>query len=480
MMEGLKPYPKMKDSGVPWLGRVPEHWNIQRIRDVATMLVSNVDKHSHEGELPVRLCNYVDVYRHDVIRPEMAFMCATATEAEIGRFRLQREDVLITKDSETWTDIGVPAYVFASASDLVCGYHLAILRPHASTLDGQYLFFAMQSNGVAHQLHVEATGVTRFGLSHDSVRSTRLTVPPLPEQIAIRDFLGSSANRIRRLIRSKQKLVTLLEEQKQAIIHRAVTRGLESKVRLKPSGISWVGDVPEHWDVMRCRHLFREVDARSPYGSELHLSMSQRLGLVPSNLVDNRTLVSESYAGGKLCQIGDLVLNRLKAHLGVFSVARHAGVISPDYTVLRPLDPVGVDYFEKVLRSPACRRELRIRAKGIVEGFWRLYTDDFYDIRLPSPPAAERLAIIDQFTASTNSVTKSVIAAQSEIDLLKELRTRLISDVVTGKLDVREAAARLPADSIEGDDLLDDADADIENVDGFYAKGEGDDSEVDN
>jgi type I restriction enzyme S subunit len=326
---------------------------------------------------------------------------------------------------------------------------LALLRPLRGRIVGEFLFRSLQSIGVQYQFHVEANGVTRYGLSHAAIKSVWLPAPPLPEQAAIVRFLDHADRRIRRYIRAKQKLIKLLEEQKQAIIHRAVTRGLDPNVRLKPSGMEWLGAVPEHWDVLRCRYVFREVDERSADGSEQHLSMSQRLGLVPSDLVENRTLVAESYAGGKLCEVGDLVLNRLKAHLGVFALARHSGVISPDYTVLRPVDSTGIEYFERVLRSPAFRYELRVRAKGIVEGFWRLYTDDFYDIRLPVPPPQERDAIVAYFVAETATVEQAVLKAEHEIALLREYRTRLIADVVTGKLDVREVAARLPEEAEE-------------------------------
>ena len=172
--------------------------------------------------------------------------------------------------------------------------------------------------------------------------------------------------------------------------------------------------------------------------------MSQKLGLVPSSMVKHRTLISASYAGGKLCDVDDLVLNRLKAHLGVFARARDSGVISPDYTVLRKIRPMAVEYFEHVLRSPSCRGELKIRAKGLVEGFWRLYTDDFYDIRLPVPPYEEQASIVNGLHGATNEITTTMQRIEREVELLREYRTRLIADVVTGKLDVREAAARLP------------------------------------
>src|SRR5258705_12059805 len=154
---------------------------------------------------------------------------------------------------------------------------------------------------------------------------------------------------------------------------------------MKASGVPWLGDVPSHWAVLRSKYAFREVDSRSTTGEETHLSMSQRLGLVPASQVE-KSLISESYIGGKLVEKDDLVLNRLKAHLGVFAYAKQSGLISPDYTVLRPAARANVRFFEFVLKSPACRAELRTRAKGIVEGFWRLYTDDFYDIRVPIPP----------------------------------------------------------------------------------------------
>ncbi|MCK5828094.1 restriction endonuclease subunit S, partial [Candidatus Bipolaricaulota bacterium] len=268
--------------------------------------------------------------------------------------------------------------------------------------------------------------------------------------------------RIRRYIRAKQKLIKLLREQKQAIIHCAVTRGLDPDVPLKDSGIKWLGQVPEHWEVLRTKHVFREVDRRSTTGEETHLSMSQRLGLVPSDMVQS-SLTSESYVGGKLCEAEDLVLNRLKAHLGVFALANEPGVISPDYSVFRRKRPANTSYFEQVLRSPACRRELRIRAKGIVEGFWRLYTDDFYDIRVPVPPVPEQDLIMQELSQAAADIDTTIARATQEIELLNEYRTRLIADVVTGKLDVREAAASLPDESQALDEIDSIADDEVES-----------------
>lgn len=202
----------------------------------------------------------------------------------------------------------------------------------------------------------------------------------------------------------------------------------------KQSGVEWLARIPAHWDVIRARYLFREVDERSATGSETHLSMSQRLGLVPSEMVE-RSLISASYAGGKLCQPEDIVLNRLKAHLGVFALAKQSGVISADYTVLRAIRRLSSRYFEQVLRSAACRSELRVRAKGIVEGFWRLYTDDFYDIRLPVPPLDEQEAIVRFLAYVDNRVEKHVGTKTELIRLLREQSHGIAFQAVTRGLD---------------------------------------------
>lgn len=168
MLAELKPYPQTRDSGVEWLGEVPAHWEVRRLRNIADVRFSNVDKHSKNHETAVRLCNYSDVYHNDRIRSNMEFMRATASDDEVNRFRLATGDVLITKDSETWNDIGVPALVESTDPSLVCGYHLALVRPKAAATSGAFISAALSSPNIATQFHIRANGVTRFGLSGTS------------------------------------------------------------------------------------------------------------------------------------------------------------------------------------------------------------------------------------------------------------------------------------------------------------------------
>ena len=159
----FRPYPEYKNSGVKWLGKIPAHWDVRRLKTMASVQLSNVDKHTEEGQVPVGLCNYVDVYYDDLITPEREFMNATATPEQVRRFLLRTGDVLITKDSESWNDIAVPAVVAEDMADVLCGYHLAQIKPGPS-LDGRFLARQFSAPGPRDQFHVAAKGITRFGL----------------------------------------------------------------------------------------------------------------------------------------------------------------------------------------------------------------------------------------------------------------------------------------------------------------------------
>ena len=437
----LKPYPAMKDSGVPWLGEVPEHW-----RQLPGRACYRDKKAPNTGlaETTVLSLSYGQI----VVKP--AARLHGLVPASFETYQLIEPGEIIIRPTDLQNDWNSLRFGLSQNRGIITSAYMCFQTHDA--LAREYGHLLLHTYDLKKVFYGLGSGL-RQNLDWKDFKYLPCLVPPPEEQAAIVRFLDHADRRIRRYIRVKQKMIKLLEEQKQAIIHRAVTRGLDPNVRLKPSSVEWLGDVPEHWEVKRCRYLFREIDNRSADGSEQHLSMSQRLGLVPSHLIENRTLVSESYAGGKLCEVGDLVLNRLKAHLGVFALADCPGVISPDYTVLRPVDPTGAAYFHSVLRSPACRRELRIRAKGIVAGFWRLYTEDFYDIRLPVPPDEERSVIIEYIRGTMTDIDTTIEEARRGISLLREYRTRLIADVVTGKIDVREAAVRLPDEPAEEEPL---------------------------
>ena len=484
MIADLKPYPAMKDSGVEWLGAVPEHWEVRRLRNTSEMRVSNVDKHAKDDEQPVRLCNYVDVYKNERIRSGMAFMRATATTDEIERFRLQPGDVLITKDSEAWNDIGVPALVEDTQDDIVSGYHLALLRPFPERVDGGYLFRALQSTAVTYQFHVEANGVTRYGLSHSAIKSVWLPLAPLPEQSAIVRFLDHADRRIRRYIHAKQKLVKLLEEQKQALIHQSVTRGLDPNVRLKPSGVEWLGDVPEHWERARLKAfllrpmrngLFKKKDAFGSGAPLVNVAdiYHDSFQIDPASL--DRVQTTPDELRTYQVRTGDLFFVRSSLKLegtgrSAVAIDCEAGSVFECHLVQGRPDPrrAVARFLAFQLNSFSLRHYMISRANVVTMATVSQGVLASCPVFLPS--ISEQEGLLKQIDGECARVAATHDRAHREIDLLHEYRTRLIADVVTGKLDVRKAAAGLP-DEVEEPDPFDETgaltDGEEEPSDGF-------------
>ncbi|MEA3366474.1 MAG: restriction endonuclease subunit S [Candidatus Hydrogenedentes bacterium] len=233
---GLDPDVSLKPSGIEWLGDIPEHWETRRLRTVADFRVSNVDKHTKEGEVPVRLCNYTDVYKNTVVTADMPFMAATATRDEIEAFRLRIGDVVITKDSEDWQDIGVPALVAETADDLVCGYHLAILRPRPNVAVGRFLSYALQCRGVVAQLNLAAKGVTRYGLSHGAIKAIALPVPPVEKQEPIARHIDEATASLNGAISRATREIDLIREYRTRLIADVVTGKVDVRHLAPPTG----------------------------------------------------------------------------------------------------------------------------------------------------------------------------------------------------------------------------------------------------
>ena len=456
----ISPYHTNKQARLPWVEHVPERWEVRRLRTVAEMRVSNVDKHANDDELPVRLCNYVDVYKNDRITHEIPFMRATASSEEIERFRLERGDVLITKDSETWDDIGVSALVTNSADDLICGYHLALLRPQDQIL-GTYLAWALRPKPITYQFHVEAKGVTRFGLTHDGIQSIRIPVPPISEQATIVRFLDHADEQIQRYIAGKERLITLLEEERQALVHQAVTQGLDPNVKLKPSGVEWLGEVPEHWEM---RPLKRWVSTKITDGPHE----------TPTFLDDGVPFMSaESMVGGRLdfsrsrgaisreqheaycrkChpQRDDIFMCKSGATTGKVAIVE----TDAEFSVWSPLALIRVD-LQKVLARLLFDVLQTSYVQQQIRDIWSYGTQPNLSMSAMErlvvvlPPIDEQREMVTYLDHTTKRLSEVIDHTQREIDLMEEYRTRLIADVVTGKLDVRAAAEGL-SDPKNGD-----------------------------
>ncbi|HHY24874.1 MAG TPA: restriction endonuclease subunit S [Clostridiaceae bacterium] len=213
----------MKDSGVEWIGEIPEHWDVRKLSNIAVIILSGLDKKSYDGQRQVKLCNYIDVYSNHYITNDINFMTATAKENEIMKFSLFKGDIIITKDSESWDDIAVPAYVSEDLENVLCGYHLAIIRVNTLDVYKQFLFKSFLSNYVAYQFNIKAKGVTRYGISYQHIHDTMIVIPPFREQKEIVSFIINQTQTIDKAIETIQKQIDLVKEYRTTLISEVVT-----------------------------------------------------------------------------------------------------------------------------------------------------------------------------------------------------------------------------------------------------------------
>ena len=431
-----------------WIDRLPEGWKIKPLRSVADYRISNVDKIVDDDEIPVRLCNYSDVYNNEFIIPDMDFMHATATDREIARYSLLANDVIITKDSESWDDIGVPALVVGTSSDLVCGYHLALLHPQDHTIIGPFLFRCLQTRSVRMQLELAATGVTRFGLSKSSIGTVLLPVPPLKAQQSIVDYIDLEIAKLDNLIWTQEGLLELLAEEHHGVIIEAIARGLNSNVSLRDSGASWLGDIPEHWELWRLRHCAAVGNGSTPSrGNAAYWARDGTPWLNSSVVNKDEINAAEQFVTPVAIQECHLPLvskgSVLVAITGQGKTRGRSVVLSIDATVNQHLAYITP---KKSLLNPWFLRWTLFAAYEFLRSIsddtggtkGALTCRDISDLSVPIPPIDEQRAIAAHIERKCSILKELTGAAERMLSLLIERRSTLINAAVLGQIDVSD------------------------------------------
>ena len=453
MIEGLKPYSRMKESDVLWLGAVPEHWRVLPHRAIF-------------DEVKERDCPDADMLSvtisSGVIRQQALLADSSkkdSSKLDKSAYKLVRPGDIAYNKMRAWQGaIGVSEY------EGIVSPAYVVQRPGEGVVP-RYLHYLLRTPGFSKEAERWSYGITSdmWSLRPEHFKLIYSCVPPLPEQVAIVRFLDHADRRIRRYIRAKQMLIKLLEEQKQAIIHRAVTRGLDPNVRLKPSGVEWLGDVPEHWDVVPLKRAFSRLDyGISDSGSDDGIIPVLTMGHIRNGVVTVPERGGVHYVEPELkLEDKDLLFNRtnsaeLVAKVGLFrSVDRPVTFAS--YLVRMRSQPVNrPEFLNLALNAPAFLAAARREAIPSLHQS-NLNPSRYGRLLIPLPPTNEQEKIFESVFRQTSVLEKLMAKAQSEIGLLQEYNTRLIADVVTGKLDVREAAARLPeaSDEQDSDELAD-------------------------
>lgn len=276
----------------------------------------------------------------------------------------------------------------------------------------------------------------RYTITSDLFRSLKTPVPPMDEQKQIGIFLREQERKIDALIANVQEQIEKLKAYKQSLITEVVTKGLDPNVPMKDSGVEWIGEIPSSWNTIRVKQLLRERKERSVDGKEEPLSMSQKVGLVPTKTLDSIPNMASSFVGAKLAYVDDLVFNKLKAHLGVFSVSKYDGLVSPDYAVYYSTGVADLKYLEYLFKTPQCISEFRKRSTGIAAGLTRLYTDGLFAIECPFPSKDEQHEIVAHLNKKCAQIDELTAIKQTKIEKLEQYKRSLIYEYVTGKKEV--------------------------------------------
>ena len=459
MINNLTPYPAYKNSGVEWLGEIPEHWEIARFKYV----LREVDSRSKTGvEQPLRVSQYTGVTEKSAVNVDEAYR---RPNSFVGYRRVQSGDLAINIMLAWNGSMGVSRFE-GVVSPAYCVYRFR------DATEPWYFHYLIRSPTWKARIKAVSTGVveSRLRLYTDALYRLRTILPPLAEQSTIVRFLDHADRRIRRYIRSKERLIELLEEQKQAIIHQAVTgqidvRTGQSYPAYRDSGVQWLGKVPEHWGVLPLKRAFASME----YGiSDSGTDGGAIAVLTMGHIRDGKARVPK-YGGvntvvpSLLLQDKDLLFNRtnsaeLVAKVGLFRSGERPATFASYLVRMRIHQRNKPEFLNLLLNDVAFLSTARREAIPSLHQS-NLNPTRYGRLRIVLPPVSEQQGIAEFVAACASDIDGAVARASREIDLLNEYRTRLIADVVTGKLDVREATAAMPeeldapTDAMETTDL---------------------------
>lgn len=274
----------------------------------------------------------------------------------------------------------------------------------------------------------------------DSIGNVSVPLPDRTKQRAIATYLDRETERLDALLAEKKRLLSLLKEKRQALITRAVTRGLNPDASFRDSGIGWLGEIPEHWDTERARWLFRERDQRSATGCEELLTVSHLTGVTPRSEKEVNMFEAETTEGYKICLRGDLVINTLWAWMGAMGVAFVDGIVSPAYNVYAPTKELDPTYIDALVRLRVFAQEVTRYSMGVWSSRLRPYPDGFFAVNLPVPPVGEQQEIVRYLQREGDGIDtlkESVTLAHA---LIVERRSALIAGAVTGQIEVDQVS----------------------------------------
>ncbi|HHF0482162.1 TPA: restriction endonuclease subunit S [Vibrio antiquarius] len=404
-------YDSYKESGEHWVGLIPTHWQMKKLKYLAHLESGEMIKPEQftEGGYPVYggngLRGYTSRFTNEGYYPligRQGALCGNVNYAS-GRFYASEHAVVV--------------YPVNNSDPFWLGELIRLAD------------FNRLSQSTAQP-----------GISVGVVKNEYMPVPPISEIDSIAKFVRKNETKINEAIALKQKQIELLKERKQIIIQQAVTQGLNPDVPMKDSGVDWIGVIPGHWIVKRAKYLLGEINERSETGLEELLSVSHMTGVTPRSEKNVTMFMAEDYTGSKLCHSGDLVINIMWAWMGALGVSDRTGIVSPSYGVFREQreGTFVPKYLEMLLKSTKYVEYYNKVSTGLHSSRLRFYGHMLFDMAMGFPPYEEQTQIVDYISRECSKVDEAITVQAEQVSKLKEYKTTLINSAVTGKIKVTE------------------------------------------
>ena len=424
-MSKLQRYSSYKESGVEWLGDIPQGWEVKKLKYILKFTTgATPSSHSesyYNGEEPwVTISDMDGRYiqkTHFISKSGIraSSMSITPKNSLLYSFKLSVGQVAFNK-SELYTNEAIASFHPAQEVNLNFWYYalpIFVIKNANTNIYGAYL------------------------LNQDLIKNADLIYPPKSEQTAIASYLDTKTTQIDQAISQKEQLIELLKERRQIVINEAVTKGLNPNIPMKESGVEWIGEIPEHWEIRRAKYLFKEIDERSKTGKEELLSVSHMTGVTPRSEKNVSMFMSEDYTGSKTCKKDDLVMNIMWAWMGALGVSAHEGIVSSSYAIYRQTNKeLNSKYIEYLLKSPKYIEHYNRVSTGLHSSRLRFYSHMFMRMKIGFPSINEQFQIITYIEEQTAKMNTAIELQQNYIAKLKEYKATLIDSVATGKVRV--------------------------------------------
>jgi len=440
-------YDSYKDSGNEWIGEIPSNWECIRLGMLGKFSSSGIDKKLKDGEVPVRMVNYTDLIQRRKYYPiqtgEKEYMKVTTPQSKLEEHRLEKGDMVFIPSSETFEDLGYSSLIDFDEEDIVYSYHILRYKT-IKPIYHYYKKYLVNHHSVLNQFSSECKGTTRQIIGRNVFNNVRVVLPSLGEQQQIVTFLDDKTQKIDSLIQQKEKKIELLKEKRTSLINHVVTKGLDSNVEMKDSGVEWIGEIPSHYQIGKLKHLCNE-NQRSLSNStdpNYELNYIEISDVNSDGVIGNHTpyIFSESPSRcRRIVQKGDVIVSTVRTYLksiGLIEEEVEDLICSTGFSVLTPNIEINSKYLFYLLRTEWFISMVISKSEGV--SYPSIQSEKLMNINVVFCKLSEQQLIVEYLDKQTEEIETLIQLEQKKIDTLKEYRQSLISEVVTGKIRVYE------------------------------------------